>query len=196
MSREYPFLTKDVSVYVQLPKTSETERGDLFYQHSKRVMGFSALIGQQLGFTGRNLKELCLAAILHDIGKTIVDRNILMKPGPLNDEEKRAVRVHVERAGEALSAVKLPQSVLDAIYAHHERWDGDGYPHGLKGVQIPLEARIIAVADAFDVMTTTERPYRVGVPKEEASEEIQRNSGSHFCPDVVQAFLIAQAAGV
>ncbi|MFZ5996420.1 MAG: HD domain-containing phosphohydrolase [Nitrospirota bacterium] len=156
--------------------------------HTRRVMEYSLAIGRRIGLTRREMVRLRLAAILHDIGKIGVRDTILLNPGRLTSEEFGGMRKHPEFGAAVLSRVKKLRGVIPGIKYHHERYDGSGYPEGLKGEAIPLLARIVAVADAFDAMTTN-RPYRKGLSWENALAELQKHSGRQFDPAVVKAFL-------
>jgi HD-GYP domain-containing protein (c-di-GMP phosphodiesterase class II) len=127
-------------------------------------------------------------ALLHDIGKMGVPDGILLKPGPLTDEEWVKMKEHPTFAYELLSPIRYLQQALDIPYCHHEKWDGSGYPRGLKGTQIPLAARIFAVVDVWDALTS-DRPYRPAWTKEKAREHILSSSGTHFDPQVVDVFM-------
>jgi HD-GYP domain-containing protein (c-di-GMP phosphodiesterase class II) len=140
-----------------------------------------------------NIDELQLlhirrGALLHDIGKMGVPANILLKPEKLTNEEWEQMRKHPEFAYDLLSPIKYLQPALDIPYCHHEKWDGSGYPRQLKGEQIPIAARIFAIADVWDAITS-DRPYRKAQSKEEALKYIKQQSGKHFDPQVVDAFL-------
>jgi len=127
-------------------------------------------------------------ALLHDIGKLGVPDNILLKPGKLTDAEWEIMRKHPAMAYEMLSSVRYLQPALDIPYCHHEKWDGTGYPRGLLGEQIPLSARIFAVADVWDAVTS-DRPYRSAWSTEKALAYIREQSGLYFDPAVVEVFL-------
>jgi HD-GYP domain-containing protein (c-di-GMP phosphodiesterase class II) len=127
-------------------------------------------------------------ALLHDIGKMGVPDEILHKPGPLTDEEWVAMRKHPTFAYEMLAPIRYLKLALDIPYCHHERWDGNGYPQGLKGTQIPLVARIFTVVDVWDALSS-DRPYRPAWTKEKVREYIQKSSGTHFDPQVVNVFM-------
>ncbi|MBB2921800.1 HD domain-containing phosphohydrolase [Cellulomonas cellasea] len=159
------------------------------FSHSERVQALAALIGTELGLSRVEAAQLGWAALLHDIGKLEVPREILTKPGRPTDDEWRVVACHPEH-GEALAAPLSPWlgPWVDAVGQHHERWDGAGYPHGLAGEQISLGARIIAVADAFDVITSA-RSYKKPLSASAARTELARCAGSQFDPEVVRAFL-------
>ncbi|HYU32709.1 MAG TPA: HD domain-containing phosphohydrolase [Thermoanaerobaculia bacterium] len=154
--------------------------------HVRRVVSYSMLIGDELGLGRGQLKELWLAATLHDIGKIGVPDRILGKPAPLDSEEAELMKKHTVYGSEIVSHLANP-SVLVGVRNHHERIDGRGYPDGLRDDELPLVARIIAVADTFDAMTTS-RPYRAGLPREQAAAEIVGAAGTQLCPRVVAAF--------
>lgn len=154
--------------------------------HVRRVVGYSMLLGAELGLSREELKDLWLAATLHDIGKIGVPDHILGKPAPLDREELAVMQRHTVFGAEIVSHLANPRILL-GVRSHHERIDGRGYPDGLAGEQIPLVPRIIAVADTYDAMTTS-RPYRQGLPPGRAVEEILAGAGTQFCPRVVGAF--------
>lgn len=135
-------------------------------------------------------------ALLHDIGKLAIPDSILLKPGKLTEEEWAIMRKHPEYAYQMLYPIAYLRPALDIPYWHHERWDGKGYPRGLKGEEIPLSARIFAVVDAWDAMRS-DRPYRKALSVEEALAEIEKGAGTQFDPKVVAAFLslIREEAG-
>lgn len=156
--------------------------------HLNRLTWMCASLGRELGLEERAMENLRTAATLQDIGNVVVDRRILEKPGPLNEEEWEQVRRHPGIGYRIARASALHVAVSSIILNHHERWDGSGYPTGLKGRHIPLEARILAVVDAYDAMTH-HRAYRRVLRPEEALREIVAHSGTQFDPDVVNAFL-------
>ncbi len=127
-------------------------------------------------------------ALLHDIGKMGVPDAILLKPGPLTDEEWAIMRKHPAYAFEMLAPIDYLRRALDIPYCHHEKWDGTGYPRGLKGERIPLAARIFAVVDVWDALRSV-RPYRAGWPEEKVREYIREQAGKHFDPAVAEVFL-------
>ncbi|MBI5089086.1 MAG: HD-GYP domain-containing protein, partial [Actinobacteria bacterium] len=152
--------------------------------HSERVRAYAQMIGEEMGLTGVELDRLRWAGLVHDIGKLLIDPAILNKPGKLTDEEFEAVKRHPD-LGATLAAPLagwLGESVL-AVSQHHERWDGTGYPRGLSGRQISLPARIVSVADTFDVMTSA-RSYKAPSSAVVAREELARCAGSQFDPAV------------
>jgi HD-GYP domain-containing protein (c-di-GMP phosphodiesterase class II) len=154
--------------------------------HVRRVVGYSLLLGSEMGLSREELRDLRLAATLHDIGKITTPDHILGKPSPLEPEEAEIMRRHAADGASIVSSLGKPP-VLHGVRSHHERMDGKGYPDGLTDPQIPPTARIIAVADTYDAMTTS-RPYRAGLPAESAAAEILASTGSQFCPRVVAAF--------
>lgn len=156
--------------------------------HSTRVAGFAVKIGKAMGLGEEELQSLEKGALFHDIGKVWVPDYILMKEGPLTAEEQAMIRKHPVMGADMLDSAKSLRSFAPAVLHHHERFDGTGYPYGLKGLAIPLEARILAVADAFDAMTS-ERPYRSALLMREALEELYSNAGGQFDPRVIEAFL-------
>ncbi|MGA2284735.1 MAG: HD domain-containing phosphohydrolase [Dehalococcoidia bacterium] len=158
--------------------------------HSSRVTVYTMDMARELGIEERSDKWLDIerASLLHDVGKIGVSDAILNKPGPLTSEEWQQMRKHPAIGYEMLKDVKFLSSAAEIVYAHHERFDGKGYPVGLAGEDVPLGARIFAVADAFDAMTSN-RPYRRALSVDKAREEIVGNSGSQFDPRIVEAFL-------
>jgi diguanylate cyclase (GGDEF)-like protein len=156
--------------------------------HCEEVARLVAIVADQLGFEPQRREQLLFASLLHDIGKIAISERILLKPGPLTPEERAAVELHPRLGHRLVEQVPALRPMSLAVLHHHERWDGAGYPAGLKEDEIPLEARIIAVADTFDAMTT-ERPYRTKVTAEEACLELERCAGTQFDPNVVRAFV-------
>jgi len=156
--------------------------------HSTRVSEVAVDIGKAMGLPEADLERLEWAGILHDIGKIGVPDNVLMKPGRLEPEEYEIIQQHPVIGSNIVRPIKMLESELPAILHHHERFDGRGYPDGLKGESVPLLARVMAVADSFDAMTS-QRPYRmVPLSVEEALAEIRKFSGIQFDPDIVAAF--------
>ena len=156
--------------------------------HTARVTNYSLLLAQQAGLTARELDLVRIGTPLHDIGKIGIDDSILRKPGVLTDEEKIIMQSHTVKGANILATVPDLVPVIPIVRSHHERWDGQGYPDKLAGEHIPRLARIVAVADAFDAMTT-DRPYRKGMTSEEGFAEVERQTGKQFDPQIATAFL-------
>ncbi len=157
--------------------------------HARRVVRYMELIAEVLAVPTEQHATLRRGALLHDIGKIGVPDHILRKPGALTDSEWTTMRTHPDLGAKIIANIPFLEEVAVIIRAHHERWDGHGYPEGLVGEGIPLGARIFAVADSFDAMTS-DRPYRRGRQLDEALAEIERCSGTQFDPAVVRAFLV------
>jgi len=156
--------------------------------HTERVTELTLRLARALGVPEEDLDDLRRGAILHDVGKIAIPDAILLKPGPLTEEEWQEMRKHPVYAYEWLSGIPFLKKALEIPYAHHERWDGSGYPRGLKGSEIPLSARIFAVVDVYDALTS-DRPYRKAWPREKALAYLQEQAGKQFDPEVVAAFL-------
>jgi HD-GYP domain-containing protein (c-di-GMP phosphodiesterase class II) len=155
--------------------------------HSERVMRVAAGIAQDLGLPPARVERVRLAGLLHDIGKIGILEALLEKPVELDEDEFPPIRLHPEKGVAILAPIEQLKDVLPGILYHHEHFDGSGYPQGLAGEEIPLEARIVAVADAFDAMVA-DRPYREGLKVPEALDELQRCAGTQFDPEVVACF--------
>jgi len=162
--------------------------------HTKRVMEYSLSIGEEIGLNGDEMVRLRLAAILHDIGKLGVSDNVLLKESKLTDEEFEAIKKHTIYGEEILSHVHQMKTVIPGVKYHHEKYDGRGYPEGLKGDAIDITARIIGVADSFDAMTSN-RPYRKGLSLDIAFAELRKHAGTQFDADAVRAFFSAHEKG-
>jgi response regulator RpfG family c-di-GMP phosphodiesterase len=157
--------------------------------HSRRVRGYSLTIARAHGMSSdAELRTLEHGVLLHDIGKIGIPDAILLKPGPLTPAEWKVMRTHPEIGRQLVEQIPFLRPAVPIVYHHHERWDGTGYPQGLKGEAIPLGARVFAVADAFDAMTF-DRPYSRAIEFEAARAEIQRSAGTHFDPAVVKSFM-------
>jgi response regulator RpfG family c-di-GMP phosphodiesterase/putative methionine-R-sulfoxide reductase with GAF domain len=156
--------------------------------HTQRVTEMTVKLARRVGIGDRQIVNMRRGALLHDIGKMGVPDTILLKPGPLTAEEWDIMRKHPQLAFDLLSPIAYLQPALEIPLCHHEKWDGMGYPRGLQGEQIPLAARIFAVADVWDALTS-DRPYRPAWSPEKAIEFIRENSGTHFDPQVVEIFL-------
>ncbi len=156
--------------------------------HSKRVSGFAEDLARSLGWRGERIDALRLGGSLHDVGKIAVNAEVLRKQGPLTSSELRQIQAHPVAGARLIEGVDDFRPALPYVLHHHERWDGSGYPHGLMGEGIPLEARILGVADAFDAMTSA-RPYRPALTVEAALGELRRCAGSQFDPTLARSFV-------
>lgn len=157
-------------------------------QHSHRVSTLCKSMGEAIGLSEYKIEELKLVGLLHDIGKIAIDENILNKPGKLTDSEWKEIKRHPEIGYRILSTVNDMSEMAEYVLAHHEKWDGKGYPRGLKGEEIPFESRIISIADAYDAMTS-ERSYRNALPEKDVIEELHKNAGIQFDPKLVCVFI-------
>ena len=158
--------------------------------HIMRMARYSALIARELGLAPEWQELLLKAAPMHDVGKLATPDHILLKPGRLDPDEMAIMRLHAKIGGHILAGSDSPLIRLaeEIARGHHEKYDGSGYPRGLAGEQIPVSARIVAVADVFDALTS-ERPYKPAWPLAQARQFLQQNKGSHFCPRCIDAFL-------
>ena len=156
--------------------------------HSKRVVEFSRLLARKVGLRGNQALHITRGALLHDVGKIGIPDDILLKPGRLTEGEWKVMKMHPTVGYNMLKDIKFLEPSLTVIRNHHEHYDGSGYPDGLKGNEIPLGARIFALVDAFDAITS-DRVYKKAKSVAEAREEIFRNAGTQFGPEIVQAFL-------
>ncbi len=162
--------------------------------HTWRVTNFAVEVARELGWDEKKLQEVHMGGVLHDVGKIAVDNAILGKPGNLTDEEFAQMKVHPERGADLLRDVKFLHPLIPYCLYHHERWDGTGYPFGIKETAIPVEGRLIAVSDAFDAMTST-RPYRKGMDPEIAIERLLDGKGMQFDPLMVDALVSCYKKG-
>ncbi len=169
-------------------KTVLAARDPHTQEHAERLQNLAEALGRDIGLSEFKLKRLRLLALLHDIGKISTPDNILFKPGKLTEEEWEIMKRHSEEGYKM--ATNIPQLVPIArdILHHHERWDGTGYPKGLKGREIPILSRIISIVDAYDTMLT-DRPYKKAMTKEEAIRELKENAGTQFDPELVERFI-------
>jgi len=162
--------------------------------HSERVTDLTVRLAGSMGFSDGDLVNVRRGALLHDIGKMGTPDAILHKKGPLDVEERKIIEKHPQHAFDMLNPIEYLQPALEIPYCHHEKWDGTGYPRGLKGTEIPAAARIFAIADVFDAMTS-DRPYRKALPYTEVIKYLKEQSGSHFDPKVVDAFILLMNSG-
>ena len=156
--------------------------------HTQRVTDITIRVAQQLGFSEEELSHIKRGALLHDMGKIAIPDEILQKPGPLNETEWERMRQHPMYAYEMLSPIAYLNPALDIPFYHHERWNGSGYPHGLKGEKIPLSARLFAIVDVWDALRS-DRPYRKAIPREQVIEYLSENANILFDPKLVEVFL-------
>jgi len=161
-------------------------RDSFTVEHQDRVAALAVAIGIRLGLSDLRLEILRLAAIVHDIGKIALPAEILSKPGALSDPEYALIKQHCVIGFNILENLKTPMSIAEIAYQHHERIDGSGYPRGLRGVEVIPEARILAVADVFDAMTSN-RAYRPGLPRDFVLGELHTMAGRTLDPDAVEA---------
>lgn len=173
---------------VQALLAALSERDYIANGHADRLDELCLKMGEAVGMDKHRLSALSLVAQVHDLGKVGIPDNILFKKGRLTDEEWVIMRQHPEKGYRIAQTSPELMQVADLILRHHEKWDGSGYPLGLKGEEIPLECRILSIVDAYDAMTN-DRPYRGALTREEAIEELKRNSGGQFDPELVDLFL-------
>ena len=157
-------------------------------EHAVRMTGLAFKLGEELNLSNEDLNSLNLLAVLHDIGKVTISEDILQKSDNLTPQEWKKIKKHPEKGYSITKATDEFSNIAKYILYHHERWDGGGYPEGLSGEEIPMLSRIIAIIDAYDVMTH-ERNYRKAVSNREALAEIKRCSGSQFDPDLAEQFI-------
>ncbi|PYN18206.1 MAG: two-component system response regulator, partial [Candidatus Rokuibacteriota bacterium] len=153
----------------------------------RRVHGYALATAREYGVPDADLTDLAHGVLLHDIGKIGIPDAILLKPGPLTPDEWQIMRRHPEIGKLLIEKIPFLRGAVPIVYSHHEKWDGTGYPRGLRGEEIPLGARIFMVVDAFDAITF-DRPYSKAKPFDVAKAEIKRCASTHFDPDVVEAF--------
>lgn len=156
--------------------------------HTQRVTILTQRLAQSMGVDRVALEHIKHGALLHDIGKMAISDEILRKKGPLTPEERSIMEMHPVYAYEMLSPIEFLRPAIDIPYRHHEKWDGSGYPHGLKGSEIPFAARIFSIIDVWDALIS-DRPYRKALPHDDVRRQIQMGSGKHFDPVVVEAFM-------
>ncbi len=169
------------------------EERDQMHGHGERVAALAEPVACKLGWDAERLESLRFGAPLHDIGKIAIRREVLRKRGPLSLDELAEIRSHPRAGAQLVLPIRSAHRALPYVLFHHERWDGDGYPAGIRGRSIPLEARLIAVADAFDAMTS-QRPYRGALSTDHALAELARCAGEQFDPAVAELFVEIWAA--
>jgi putative nucleotidyltransferase with HDIG domain len=180
-------LTRSYTATVRALSNAVEARDPYTGKHAERVAAYGIEIARALGLSRPDAPEMEFGFLLHDIGKIAVPDAILYKPGALTSEERQLMARHPTAGAEILDGIDFLQEALQVVQSHHERWDGTGYPDGLKSEEIPVAARVFAVADVFDALTT-DRPYRLALPLAEARQMIVRASGTQFDPRVVTAF--------
>jgi putative nucleotidyltransferase with HDIG domain len=156
--------------------------------HTQRVTVLTERLARSMGVKGDALVNITRGALLHDIGKMGIPDSILLKKGELTEEERSMIREHPNMARKMLKDIEFLWPAIDIPYCHHEKWDGSGYPRGLKGMDIPFAARVFAIVDVWDALIS-DRPYRKALPPDEVRRHIKADSGSHFDPNVVKAFM-------
>jgi putative two-component system response regulator len=164
------------------------ERDIVTYDHSRRVGTYAQRLARYVGWSRRDARDLALAALVHDLGKTWIANDILLKADTLSDEERKTMERHPLIGARILIGCDVHPFYVETVLYHHEAWDGRGYPSGLKGEEIPLSARILTVADVYDVLTS-QRPYKAALSKDAARERLLSGSGTSFDPMIVRAFL-------
>jgi len=179
---------KMVEMTVKAMLNALDQKDHYTFGHSMRVAYYALVMGEQMGLSKEEMYDLELSALFHDIGKIGVPDAILNKPARLEESEFLIMKLHPEKSGEILAGFEGFEEIAKNATHHHERFDGRGYPSGLKADEIPTYARIILIADTFDAMTST-RPYRKGLPYEVAFEELRQFSGTQFDPKLVDLFI-------
>jgi putative nucleotidyltransferase with HDIG domain len=180
-------LTRSYRATVRALSNAVEARDAYTGKHAERVAAYGIEIARALGLPRPDSPELEFGFLLHDIGKVAVPDSILYKPGSLTTEERALMARHPAVGAEIVGGIEFLAEAAEVVRSHHERWDGMGYPDGLCGEEIPVAARVFAVADVFDALTT-DRPYRTAFPLREARAMIMEEAGTHFDPDVIDAF--------
>ncbi len=175
---------RTINSLTSISELSDPETG----RHSNRVANYAVLLAEALGLPRKDIEQIQIGGLFHDIGKIAIRDEILDKSGPLTPDEYEVIKEHAQAGYEIALKANLPQTVVDIIKYHHERYDGTGYPEGLKGNKIPYTARIIAIADCYDAMTSA-RSYRVTISQSEALRELEFTSGTQFDPRMVAVFV-------
>jgi HD-GYP domain-containing protein (c-di-GMP phosphodiesterase class II) len=189
-SRTQKSMVDDVKSTIKALAAAIDARDPYTRDHSQRVVKYSLMCGRSLALPQRELEIIEYAGILHDVGKIGIPDAILTKRGPLTDQEYSVIRKHPVISANIIHGIPFLEPVRDIVLHHHERYNGSGYPDGLTGEDVPLGARMLAVADAFDAMTT-DRPYRARMPEGHAVIELRKYAGKEFCPIAVDAFVFA-----
>jgi len=187
MAKLYERLVEQLMETVLAMAESVEKKSPWTAGHSRRVTDYAVVLGEALGWRGEQLEQLRIAGLLHDLGKIGVPGSILNKQGRLSEEEYAIIQRHPEDGAQILSKIKMLHPHVPIIRYHHEWFNGNGYPAGLRGDEIPIGARVMAVADAFDAMTA-DRPYRKGLPAEQAIMRLEEAAGSQFDPQLVALF--------
>jgi putative nucleotidyltransferase with HDIG domain len=162
--------------------------------HSERVARYSSAIAKEMGLSAEDVRRARLSALLHDVGKIGVDDRIIRKPTALTDEEFELMKAHPVKGAAIMETIPQLADIIPGMKYHHEKWEGGGYPEGLKGEQIPMQARIVAVADAFDAMTTT-RPYQKAMEVTYVLERLREMANKRFDASVIEALVRSHAKG-
>ena len=171
-----------------MPKSAEDRQGTCRYDHARSIADLAVGVGRELNLSESALEDLRYGGIFHDVGKIATPDALINKPGPLTDEEFEVIKQHPAIGAEILAPVPFLYGVRTIVRHAHEHWDGQGYPEGLSGEQIPLGARIVLAVDAYHAMTS-DRPYREAMSHPDACKELEDNAGTHFDPEVVEALL-------
>lgn len=174
-------------ILITLAKSIQ-ERDIVTYEHSRRVASYARSLARYLGWSKREARDLALAALVHDLGKTWISNKILNKAAALSLEERLIMQRHPEIGARILIGYEVHPFYVEAVLHHHESWDGQGYPSRLKGAAIPLSARILTVADVYDVLTS-QRPYKAPLTTTEARARLLESSGTTFDPMILRAFV-------
>jgi HD-GYP domain-containing protein (c-di-GMP phosphodiesterase class II) len=180
-------VSADDLLYVIRVLAAVIDAGDPYTRgRSQRMLLYCRKLGERLGVTGRDLADLEYAALLHDIGRFVIHRDVLLKRGPLSADERELTKRHPEVAYELLKEIPVLSRAAEYILAHHEQPDGHGYPRGLSGDAVPLPSRILLAVSAFDALMF-DRPYRPGIGAEDAILRLQQSAGSMFSPEIIEA---------
>jgi putative nucleotidyltransferase with HDIG domain len=181
--------TADLSLTIEALTRAMSARDALLHEHAQRVQRYAVALAGEIGIADHRLLEAVdAAALLHDIGKLGIPDRLLQKPGPLTQDEYDHVKQHVIIGADILAAVASPGPLALTVRHHHENWDGTGYPDRLRGAAIPIAARVLAVVDCYDALTS-DRPYRRALSHDDASAMIHQRCGTMFDPEIAAAFL-------